>query len=183
MKNHLPGTAAAQILPADFFQRPAAVVARQLLGKWLVSRVGEVIIEAQINEVEAYVGPHDLACHARVGKTPRNAAMFGPAGQWYVYFIYGMYWMLNIVTGPLDYPAAVLIRGAGGWNGPGKLTRAMNIDRRLDSQPAVPGAGLWLEDRGHRARRGQIVAGPRVGIDYAGLWKDKPLRFVLRERS
>src|SRR5205807_1059250 len=86
MTDKLKSKTRPTILPASFFDGPAEIVAKRLLGKWLVRSIGDEIVEGQINEVEAYVGPHDLACHARMGKTPRNAVMFGPAGRWYVYF-------------------------------------------------------------------------------------------------
>jgi DNA-3-methyladenine glycosylase len=182
-------------LPQSFYARPAATVARELLGKYLVRRihVGSAAADAAyddaanddhrhallITETEAYVGAHDLACHGRFGCTQRTRAMFGPAGHWYVYFIYGMYWMLNIVTGEEGTPEAVLFRAAGDHGGPGKLCRELAIDKRLYGIAAAPASGLWIEDRGHRIKRGAIRRTPRIGVDYAGPWKDKPLRFVL----
>jgi DNA-3-methyladenine glycosylase len=168
------------ILEQDFFARPALTVARELLGKSLVRRIGRREQTAVIHEVEAYVGPHDLACHARVGHTLRTAVMFGPAGHWYVYLCYGMHWMLNVVTEVDGYPAAVLLRGAGDFVGPGRLTKALHITNRLNTLPATEETGLWVEDRGLRIRRSQILRTPRIGVDYAGLWKDKLYRFVLK---
>jgi DNA-3-methyladenine glycosylase len=167
------------ILDQSFYARPALVVARELIGKYLVRETGGSQVAAQIHETEAYVGPHDLACHAAKGCTPRTAVMFGPAGRWYVYFIYGIHWMLNIVTEAEGYPAAVLLRGAGPWDGPAKLTKALSIDKGLNGLPAERGAGLWIEDRGQRLPRAAIRRTPRIGVDYAGPWAAKPYRFLL----
>lgn len=169
------------ILAAEFFARPALVVARELIGKSLVRRVGggDGELAALIIETEAYVGPHDLACHASKGRTARTQVMFGPAGFWYVYLIYGIHWMLNVVTDTQDFPSAVLIRGVGNWDGPGKLTKALTIDKRLNGQPASPTSGLWIEDRGYRAPRRLVQRTPRIGVDYSGDWAAKPYRFVL----
>lgn len=177
----LKSAAPRAIVTAEFFARPAAAVARSLIGKCLVRRGADGNeIAWPITEVEAYIGGHDLACHGRFGRTERTAVMFGPAARWYVYFIYGMYWMLNVVTDGPDVPAAVLIRAAGPCGGPGKLTRALALDRKFNGQPAAPRSGLWIEDRGLRVPRRQLVRTPRIGVDYAGEWKEKPLRWVWR---
>jgi DNA-3-methyladenine glycosylase len=170
-----------KVLDQSFFARPALVVARQLLGKHLVRRWRNREQAVIVHEVEAYIGPHDLACHGRFGRTERTEVMYGPAGHWYVYLIYGMHWMLNVVTDAEDWPSAVLFRGAGQFAGPGKLTKGLRIDRRLNSQAADEPAGLWLEDRETKIRRRNIVQTPRIGIDYAGDWKDKPYRFLLKD--
>jgi DNA-3-methyladenine glycosylase len=110
--------------------------------------------------------------------------MYGPGGVWYVYLCYGVHEMLNLVTGPRDRPAAVLIRGVVGANGPGRLTKALKIDRRLNGALAAPASGLWIEDRGVRAPRGAILATPRIGVAYAGpVWSKKPWRFVLTKTA
>ena len=120
-------------LAAEFFDRPADRVARDLLGAWLaVRRDGGTVERHAIVETEAYLGGHDLACHGSKGMTKRNAVMFGPAGRWYVYLCYGMHWMLNVVTGDEGVPAAVLIRGVGEHSGPGRVTKALAIDRSFD---------------------------------------------------
>jgi DNA-3-methyladenine glycosylase len=173
-------TDAGRILEQSFFARPALVVARELLGKHLVRRSNKREEAVLVHEVEAYIGPHDLACHGRFGRTARTEVMYGPAGYWYVYLCYGMHWMLNVVTDDEDHPAAVLFRGAGEFDGPGKLTKGLRIDRRLNSEPAEKCAGLWLEDRGTKVRRAEIEMTPRIGVDYAGDWKEKPYRFVLK---
>ncbi|MFA5058009.1 MAG: DNA-3-methyladenine glycosylase [Opitutaceae bacterium] len=155
-------------------------IARSLLGKFLVRAMPRGPVAAMIIEVEAYDSARDQACHARHGRTARNAVMFEPGGVWYVYLCYGVHEMLNLVTGPRDYPAAVLIRGLAGMSGPGRLTRALGIDRRLNGAPATPAGGLWIEDHGVRLPRGAIRATPRIGVDYAGpVWAKKPWRFVL----
>ncbi len=125
-------------------------------------------------------GLRDLACHAARGRTPRNSVMFGPPGHWYVYFCYGMHWMLNIVTGDEGYPAAVLLRGAGPWVGPGRLTKGLAIDKLQNGCPARKAEGLWIEDRGLRVPRSRVATTPRIGIDYAGDWAARPYRYVAR---
>lgn len=134
-----------------------------------------------ITEVEAYDGPEDKACHASRGRTARTSVLFGPPGHWYVYLCYGIHEMLNLVTGPEGYPAAVLIRGVEGFVGPGRVTKALGIDRRFNTRPADRAAGLWIERPSRAPDPAQILATPRIGVDYAGLeWASKPWRFVLR---
>jgi DNA-3-methyladenine glycosylase len=131
-----------------------------------------------VTEIEAYDGERDLACHASKGRTKRTEVMYQPGGVWYVYLCYGVHEMLNLVTGPADYPAAVLIRGVADIAGPGRLTRSLEINRRLNGLAAHPSSGLFLEDDGLEIPRRQIKAGPRVGVDYAGpVWAKKPWRF------
>jgi len=145
-------------LSAGFFDHPTVSVARGLLGKFLVvrrssprvRRINGKEFAVMITEVEAYDGFHDKASHAARGKTKRNAPMFGHAGHWYVYFTYGMHWMLNIVTGKKGYPAAVLIRGVNGIHGPARLTKKLKIDGKFDDLPANRKTGLWIEDGGFR---------------------------------
>lgn len=133
-----------------------------------------------ITETEAYDGPDDRASHASRGRTARTEAMFGSPGRFYVYLCYGLHFMLNIVTGPEDYPAAVLIRGVLGFNGPGKLTHALKIDKNLNAQRASVRSGLWFEDRGFAVEKSFIEKTPRVGVAYAGpVWSQKPYRFIL----
>ena len=170
-----------QPLTTSFFSRPALVVARDMIGKFLVRRIGKREIGVAITETEAYVGPHDLACHGSKGRTPRTEVMFGPAGHWYVYFIYGIHWMLNAVTDDEGHPAAVLVRGAGGWDGPAKLTKALKIDKAFDARAIAPEAALWIEDRGLKIARNRIQTTPRIGVDYSGPWAEKPFRFVVTD--
>jgi DNA-3-methyladenine glycosylase len=161
--------------------KDTVLLARGLLGKFLVRATPHGPVAALITEVEAYDGERDRACHARNGRTARNAVMYAPGGIWYVYLCYGVHELLNLVTGPRGYPAAVLIRGVVGSAGPGRLTKALRIDRRLNGSPASPEGGLWIEDRGVRLPRGSIRATPRIGVDYAGpVWARKPWRFVLK---
>jgi DNA-3-methyladenine glycosylase len=170
-----------KILDSIFFARPTAAVAAELIGKFLV-RERQGVREAHlITEVEAYDGFEDRASHAFRGRTARNAVMFGPAGVLYVYFTYGMHHMLNVTTGPVDYPAAILVRGVVGIRGPGRLTKALGITRDLDRLPALPATGLWFEDRGVAVKTRDIQRTPRVGVDYAGpRWAGKKWRFMLK---
>jgi DNA-3-methyladenine glycosylase len=132
-----------------------------------------------ITETEAYCGLRDLASHASRGKTARNAPMFGPPGFSYVYFVYGMHWMLNIVTEGRDYPAAVLIRGIFKYDGPAKLTKALGIDGRFNNLPVFKrSAGLWIEGRERAVAHREIKKAPRVGVDYAGAYAKKLWRYM-----
>lgn len=173
-----------KILSTSFFDRPTLTVARELLGKFLVVRQEDgTEIAVMICETEAYDGPEDRASHAFRGKTKRTNVMFGAAGVWYIYLIYGMYWMLNIVTGPEAYPAAVLIRAVGDYTGPGKLTKALRIDKRFHEKPASRTTGLWIEDRGEQLQY-EIKQTPRIGVDYAGPhWSQKEYRFLLVKKT
>lgn len=151
-------------LPLPFYAARAPAAARALIGKVLCRRVGGRTVRARITETEAYLGEGDTACHARCGKTKRNAMMYESGGRAYVYLCYGMYDMLNIVTGPADFPEAVLIRGVEGRDGPGKLTKALAITRALNGEDLVHSRRLWLEDDGVTL---PFVRLPRVGIAYA----------------
>ncbi|MBM3257165.1 MAG: DNA-3-methyladenine glycosylase [Candidatus Liptonbacteria bacterium] len=181
-----------KILTKEFFDKPVVTVAEGLLGKFLVRRIGDQTLAVMITETEAYDGPRDKACHARFGRTPRTEVMFGEAGRFYVYFNYGIHWLLNIVTGPVDYPAAVLIRAgvpaqvaSSKWQvakpiqGPARLTKYLMIDKTLNRKPANKQSGLWVEDRGIRIPSKQILATPRVGVEYAGVWAKKLYNFQL----
>jgi len=151
-------------------------VARELIGCRL--HIGD---QARIiTETEAYTGPGDLASHASKGRTKRNEAMFGPPGTLYVYFVYGLHWMLNVVTGPGDYPSAVLIRGVDGIIGPARLTKALGITGDLNGKAANEETGVWFSE-GPRPSRKQIISSARIGVDYAGpIWSLKPYRFSLK---
>jgi DNA-3-methyladenine glycosylase len=171
-------------LSRTFFNRSTLLVARSLVGKFLVRSIDGRETAGKIVEVEAYVGPTDKACHASKGRTPRTDVLFGPPGISYVYLIYGMYHCLNVVTEQTDFPAAVLIRAVeiDGHlvDGPGRLCRALEIDRTLNRLDLTVGAHLWFEDRGEKIRVGDIGRFPRIGVDYAGNWARKPWRFRLR---
>ena len=174
---------ADNILPKIYFNRPTLTVARSLVGKYLVRENGKGTIAGRIVEVEAYVGCEDKACHASRGRTARTEVLFGPPGMSYVYLIYGMYHMLNVVTERMEFPAAVLIRAieVDGEliDGPGKLCRALEIDRSLNRLDLTRGQSLWFEDRGARVSSEQVGTFPRIGVDYAGIWAKKPWRFRL----
>jgi DNA-3-methyladenine glycosylase len=171
-------------IPRAFYERDTVEVARDLLGKVLSRRLhGGAVVQGRIVETEAYHGPDDRASHAFRGRTPRTSIMFGPPGIAYVYQIYGVWFCLNAVTMSDGFPAAVLVRGvhlAGdderAGAGPGKLCRAMDIDRRLNGEDLVRGDALWLEDDGAPAPA-RIRAGRRIGVDYAGRWASRPWRF------
>ena len=168
------------ILEPPFFNRSALIVGRQLLGKYIVRADGGKEIALPITECEVYDGFEDRASHAFRGKTPRNKVMWSDAGFLYVYFVYGMYWMLNVVVGKKDYPAAILIRGAGDISGPARLTAKLNITGAQNGKCAIPANGVWFEDRGVRISRGDYKRVPRVGVAYAGKeWAEKPYRFVV----
>ncbi len=154
-------------------------LARWLLGKVLATTGPDgVVRRARICEVEAYHGESDIACHASKGRTQRTEVMYTAGGVWYVYLCYGIHEMLNLVTGPVDHPSAILIRGVEGIDGPGRLTRALGIDRRFNGRPAEPATGLWLEDDGFVVPRRATRVTPRVGVAYAGpVWAAKPWRF------
>ncbi len=171
------GSFQKRVLSLGFFNQPTLKAAKSLLGKFLVRRYRGKETVLMITEVEAYDGLEDRASHASRGKTERNKIMFGPAGYWYVYFIYGMHWLLNIVTGPKEYPAAVLIRGTEQAIGPARLTKRLKIDSKFNGRSASKKTGLWIEDRGVKIKPSRIASEKRIGVEYAGQWADKPYRF------
>jgi DNA-3-methyladenine glycosylase len=175
-----------QKLERPFYDRETLHVARELLGKYLVHLSDGVERVGRIVEVEAYLGPHDLAAHSSKGLTERTKIMFGPPGHAYVYMIYGIYHCMNVVTEPEGHASAVLLRAIepvenveGRTQGPGLLCRAMQIDRRLN------GHDLVSDDFYIAAKPGSdppvIVKRPRVGVDYAGHWAKRLLRFYIKE--
>lgn len=169
-----------KILKQDFFNRPVLEVAPDLLGKFLARKISRQEIVLMITDVEAYDGFKDKASHASKGRTERNKVMFGVPGRWYVYFVYGTHWMLNAVTGPEDYPAAVLIRGTKEINGPGRLTKFLKIDKKFNGLAASKKDDLWMEDRGLAVKPKMIKRCHRVGVDYAGpYWSRRKWRFLL----
>lgn len=169
-------------LPRSFYARGTLTVARELLGMHLVRAHEDRVRIGRIVEVEAYQGPEDLAAHSSKGRTPRTEVMYGPPGHAYVYFIYGFWHCLNVVTAPEGVPHAVLIRALepvsgidNTTHGPGLLCRALHIDRSLNGTDLL-GDTLWVE-RPARFRKPRIVRSPRIGVDYAGDWARKPWRF------
>lgn len=188
----------ARRLTRSFFARSTLLVARELLGARLVCRVGEEYLVGRVVDVEAYIGESDSACHASRGRTPRNAVMYGPPGHAYVYFTYGMHWMLNVVTERQGVPAAVLIRAIeplegldtlrrrrGGrgdrelTSGPARLCQALGIDRELNGEDMVRGSRLYFEASPGREEL-PVATTPRIGIDYAREEDRKaPWRFVV----
>ena len=172
-------------LPRSFYDRDTTEVARDLLGKHLVHVVDGVKRVGRIVETEAYLGPHDLAAHSSRGLTNRTRVMFGPPGHSYVYLIYGMHWCMNVVTEKEGQAAAVLLRALepvthleGRTQGPALLCKAMGIDKRLNGHDLV-------SDEFHIADPGadptlRIVKRPRIGVDYAGHWARRLLRFYVR---
>ena len=164
-------------LSPSFFRGASTLIASKLLGKYLVTKVRGKELALQITDIELYDGPHDRASHASRGKTERNKIMFGRGGLWYVYFVYGMHWLLNIVVGKDGYPAAILIRGVEGIEGPARVARAFKIRKWHYGLPASRASNLWIEDRGVHIPLSRRERLPRVGVHYAGEWADKPLRF------
>lgn len=173
-----------QALTRDFYDRDTTQVARELLGKFLVYRPHETEHIGKIVEVEAYLGPHDLAAHTSKGLTPRTRVMFGPPGHVYVYMIYGMHHCMNVVTEADGTGAAVLLRAlepvsglAGNASGPGRLCKAMGIDKSHYGLDLCSPTLFIAEDPA--AESVSIVERPRIGVDYAGEWASKLLRFYI----
>ena len=180
----------ARVIPKKFFIHPALKIAPELLGKFLVRRIKNEKIALMITEVEAYDSHKDKASHASRGKTERNKTMFEEGGCFYVYFTYGMHWMLNVVTGPKNYPSAILIRAAyspaagESISGPAKLTKFLKIGKKFNGLKAAPKNNLWFEDQGIKISPEQIAAKKRVGVEYAGpVWAEKKYNFSLDSGS
>jgi len=197
-------------LQRSFFQQPTLVVAKKLLGKYLCRKIGKKIIVGKIVETEAYIGPKDRASHGYGGKiTHRNRAEYLVGGHIYIYLVYGMYWQLNISTSKAGKPECVLIRAlepVGDFlkkskskilnpkqiqnykskilnltSGPGKLCRWLKLDKSFYGEDLTKSKRIWLEDRGEKIKKIDVVCGPRIGIDYAGpIWSKKPWRFYLK---
>lgn len=164
-------------LGRDFFTRDVLEVAPEIPGKYLVVNTHAVKGEYMITETEAYRGESDLACHASRGRTPRTSVMYDRGGHLYIYLIYGIHWMLDIVTGEEGDPQALLIRGIEGVNGPGRLTRKLQIDRSWNGIDITCSPSVRIEERGVVP---EISVSPRIGIDYAGEpWISKPWRYFI----
>jgi len=185
-------------LQKNFYRRETLTVAKQLLGCFLMRKIGRKVIRARITEVEAYIGEDDLACHASKGRTKRTEIMYGEPGHAYVYMIYGMYHCLNIVTEKKGYPSAVLVRAVANsceyvhksreWreihgvktDGPGKLCRFLKIDKKLNGWDMTKGEKLWIDRPTPRLRSGEkVIANKRIGVDYAKHCRDYLWRFSL----
>jgi DNA-3-methyladenine glycosylase len=172
-------------LPRTFYDRDTILVAQELLGKWLVHHSAGIERIGTIVETEAYLGPHDLAAHSAKGLTARTKTMFGPPGHAYVYFIYGMYHCMNVVTEREGHASAVLLRAIepvknieGRTQGPGLLCRAMQIDRRLNAHDLLSDDFFIAEP--DAVEKCSIVKRPRIGVDYAKHWAKRQLRFYLK---
>ncbi len=195
-----------EILPIEFYNRSALDAARKLIGKLLVRRYLGQLIGGVIIETEAYQGEEDLGCHAKAGLTPRTKVMYGPPGHAYIYFTYGMHWMLNAVCCAVGSPAAVLIRGIEpvygmdimrtlrqqpptnkhgslnkGWtDGPAKLCQALSLDGKLNGiNLCGSNSDLWISDTGFEVPETDIVRTPRIGMNNVPEpWKSIPWRFL-----
>ncbi|MBZ9578394.1 DNA-3-methyladenine glycosylase [Patescibacteria group bacterium] len=176
----------------QFYIRPTLIVAKELLGKYLVRKIGSKKLVGKIVETEAYIGPEDRASHAFGGKiTERCKTEYLIGGRIYIYLCYGIYWQLNITTEKAGKPECVLIRALEPLNGkarlkkvasgPGKLCRWLKLDKSFDEEDLTKSKRIWLEDRGIKIKESDIVATKRIGIDYAGSWAKKPWRFYLKD--
>lgn len=169
-----------RITDRNFFTQDGYVLAQQLLGKYICRNIDGKIIRRQITETECYLGTEDTACHAHKGKTNRTEIMWQSGGVCYVYLCYGIHNLLNFISGEKDHPQGVLIRGVKGYNGPGKLTKAFQIDRSFNGEDLLTSDRIWLET----GDKLPFTATPRIGINYAdekdrnALW-----RFVAEERK
>jgi DNA-3-methyladenine glycosylase len=165
-------------LSKEFFIRDVLDVAPELIGKTMVIRSGNGTYgRFQVTEVEAYRGAEDKACHACKGRTPRTEIMFQEGGRLYVYLVYGMYWMLNVVTGRENIPQAVLIRGIENYSGPGRITKSFGIDRTFYGEDLDISERIWFEDTGIVP---VVKTGMRIGIEYAGeYWKTRLWRYYI----
>jgi DNA-3-methyladenine glycosylase len=177
--------APSKALPRAFYDRDTVAVARDLLGKYLVHLSRGVEYVGRIVEVEAYLGPHDLASHSSRGRTARTGVMFGPPGHAYVYLVYGMHCCMNVVTERDGHAAAVLLRAVEplknlehSTRGPGRLCKAMRIDRRLNGHDLISDDFFIADPLASECL--SIVKKARIGVDYAGKWANRLLRFYIR---
>lgn len=175
-----------QKLPRAFYDRDTKLVARELLGKFLVHVSGGIERVGKIVETEAYLGPHDLAAHSAKGLTERTRPMFGPPGHAYVYLIYGIYHCMNVVTERAGHASAVLLRAIepeknieGRTQGPGLLCRAMEIDRRLNAHDLL--SDDFYIAAPEQTKKFSIAKSPRIGVDYAKHWAKRHLRFYIKD--
>lgn len=168
-------------LKRSFYIRSALIVAPDLLGKVLVRKFTDgKVYEGKITEVEAYCGKKDLASHASRGKTPRNKIMFAQGGYLYVYFIYGMYWLANVVAGKKDSPEAILLRGLDSAKGPGRVGKVLGVNKDFYGEDLTKSQRIWIEE-GEKNQKLEILKGKRIGLSYGGKWADKLWRFYLAD--
>ena len=188
-------------LKREFYTRDTLLVAKELLGKYIVRKIGKKFLVGKIVETEAYIGPEDKASHSYQWKvTKRNLAEFLEGGHIYIYLCYGMYWQLNITTSKNCTPECVLIRALEPIydskfkipnskflltkdrkaSGPGKLCKWLKLDKSFYGEDLVTSKRIWLEE-GEKISLSKIVATKRIGIDYAEEWKDKPWRFYIKD--
>lgn len=153
-----------KVVDKNLYQMSADKLAPRLLGMYLCRNINGKILKLEITETEAYCGESDTACHAHKGKTPRTKIMYEEGGKAYVYLCYGIHNLLNIVCEKEGVPHAVLIRGVNGFEGPGKLTKALNIDRTLNGEDLLLSEKLWLEEKNNQY---DYTVSKRIGIDYA----------------
>ena len=183
-------------LSRSFYTRPTLLVAKDLLGKFLIKKDGQKKLIGKIVEVEAYKGPKDKAAHSYGGKiTDRSKTFYLEGGHLYIYLCYGINWMLNIVTEKENKPEAILVRALEPIegcnlkkienlsNGPGKLCRWLKIDKSFNETDLVNSDKIWLEDRGEVIKKSQIVSAKRIGVDYAGEWAERLWRFYIKNNS
>jgi len=182
-KAHTAKTRTAKVprkLGVHDYRKDAVTLAPKLLGKLLCRQIGNKIIKSRITETEAYCGETDTACHAHKGKTERTSIMYEDGGHAYIYLCYGVHWLFNVVSGKKDSPEAVLIRGVEGFEGPGKLTKHLQIDKTLNGENMADSNHLWIEDDG---KRPSFTASKRIGIDYASeADKNRLWRFIVNKK-
>lgn len=173
----------------NFYIKPTLLVAKKLLGKYIVRKIGRKELTGKIIETEAYIGPKDKASHAFGGKiTPRNKAEYLIGGHIYIYLVYGMYWQMNISTYKEGKPECVLVRALGSdlgklATGPGKVCCYLKLDKSFYGEDLTNSKRIWLEDRGEKIKPSQILATKRIGIDYAGpYWSRRKWRFILKNQ-
>jgi len=193
----------AKKIERNFFLRPTLKIAPELLGKFIIRKIGNKKLSGMITETEAYIGEKDLASHASKGKTKRTAPMYFKGGFSYVYLIYGMYYNFNIVTEGKDFPAAVLIRSVEPkegieemqkrrqknaratlyslTTGPGKFCEAFGITKKENALDLIRNKTLYLEDRGVKIKPQEIKKTTRIGVEYAGKWEKKKWRFYIKD--
>ncbi|MGQ1908932.1 DNA-3-methyladenine glycosylase [Marinifilum sp. RC60d5] len=166
-------------IASEFYLRDVQIVAEELLGKLIVRKYEDGTIKKyRISEIEMYIGEEDLACHAAKGRTARTEIMYDQGGKIYMYLIYGMYWLLNIVTGLKDHPQAILIRGLQDISGPGRVGKVLHLDKSFYGEDLSVSDRIWLEDDGLNFG---FTRHSRINIDYAGdIWKNKKYRYIIK---